>query len=65
VEVPAEALEAAEKKIGVFEPAAALNGLAGLETTPAGKPVKVTWTEPVKPLSGSTERLIGELVAPC
>jgi hypothetical protein len=65
VEVPGEALAAAEKRMGVLEPAATLNGLAGLETTPTGKPVNVTWTEPVKPLSGSTERLIGELVAPC
>src|SRR5580700_10137035 len=65
VEVPIEALAAAENRIGVFEPAATLNGLEGFETTPAGKPVKVTWTEPVKPLSGLTDRLTEELVAPC
>jgi hypothetical protein len=42
VEFPVEAFGAAEKRMGALEPAAMLNGLGGLETTPAGKPVRVT-----------------------
>jgi hypothetical protein len=56
---------AAEKRMGVLELAAMVNGLTGLEMMSAGKPVGVTWTEPLKPLSGLTERLIVELVTPC
>ena len=65
VEFPVEALAAAEKRIGALAPAAMLKGVGGLATTPAGKPARVIWTEPVKPLSGLTERLTAELVVPC
>ena len=65
VEFPVEALIAAEKRIGALDPAAMLNGLTGFEMTPRGKPVRVTWTEPVKPLSEVTDRLTAGLVAPC
>jgi hypothetical protein len=46
-------------------PAATLKGLAGLEVAPAGRLLSVTWTLPVNPLTGITETLIAELVAPC
>jgi hypothetical protein len=36
-----------------------LKGLAGLAITPEGKPVNVTWTVPVKPLSGLMDKLTG------
>jgi len=65
VEFPVEAFAAAEKRTGMLEPAAMLKGLAGLATTPEGKPERVTWTEPVKPLSGLTDNLTAWLVAPC
>ena len=65
VEFPVEALDAAENRMGVLEPVTILNGLGGLETTPAGRPVRVTWTVPVKPLSGLTDKLTAGLVAPC
>jgi hypothetical protein len=42
VEFPVAVLMAAENRIGVPEPAAMLKGLEGLETTPAGKPLRVT-----------------------
>jgi hypothetical protein len=62
---PVEALASAEKRTDVLDPAATLKGLDGLETTPAGKPARVTWTVPLKPLVGLTERLTAGLVAPC
>jgi len=65
VKFPVLALGVAEKRTGVLEPAAMLKGLAGLEMTPEGNPVNVTWTEPVKPLSGSMDKLTGGPVAPC
>ncbi len=52
VKFPVPTLGAAEKRTGALEPAAMLKGLDGLEMTPEGKPVNVTWTVPVKPLSG-------------
>lgn len=64
-EFPVPVLVAAEKRTGVFELAATLKGLRGFEMTPAGKPVSVTWTDPVKPLSGLTDKITPELVAPC
>jgi hypothetical protein len=65
VKFPVLALGAAEKRTGALEPAAMLKGLAGLEMTPEGKPVNVTWTVPVKPLSGSMDKLTGGPVAAC
>jgi len=65
VELPVEAFAAAEKRTGALEPTGMLKGLAGLETTPEGKPERVTWTEPVNPLSGLTDKLTAWLVAPC
>jgi hypothetical protein len=65
VKFPVLVLGAAEKRTGALEPAAILKGLAGLEMTPDGKPVQVTWTVPVKPLSGSTDKLTAGAVAPC
>lgn len=65
VEFPVEAFMAAENKTGVLDPAETVKGLTGFEMTPAGKPVRVTWTEPVKPLSGFTDNIIAGLVAPC
>jgi hypothetical protein len=65
VEFPVEALGAAEKRTGVLEPAAMRKELDGFETTPAGKPVSVTWTEPVKPLTELTDKLTVGLVPPC
>jgi hypothetical protein len=44
---------------------ATLKGLEGLEVTPLGRELSDTWTEPEKPLSGFTETLMAELVAPC
>jgi hypothetical protein len=64
-EFPVEALSAAEKRMGVAEVAATLKGLVGLETTPVGRPVSVTWTVPMKPFNGLTESVIAELVEPC
>jgi hypothetical protein len=65
VEFPIEAFMAAENKRGVLDPAETLNGLMGFEMTPVGKPVRVTWTESVKPLSGLMDNVIAGLVAPC
>jgi len=65
VKFPVAALGAAEKRTGLLAPAAMLKGLAGLEMTPEGKPVNVTWTAPVKPLNGSMDRLTAGAVAPC
>jgi hypothetical protein len=42
-----------------------LKGLGGLEVTPAGRPVKVTCTEPVKPFRGLTESVTALLLMPC
>lgn len=64
-EFPVEVFGAAEKRTGVLELPATVKGLAGFEMTPAGIPVSVTWTEPVKPLSGLTDNFTAELVAPC
>ena len=64
-EFPVAVFGAAEKRTGVLEPAAMLKGLTGLEITPAGKPVRVTWIVPVKPLSGLTDNITAGLVAPC
>jgi hypothetical protein len=64
VNFPATVFAAAEKRMGVLEPAAVLKGLLGLETTP-GKAVRVTWPQPVKPLPGSTDRVTAGLVVPC
>jgi hypothetical protein len=65
VEFPVNAFVAAGKRTGVLEPTATLKGLTGFEMTSAGKPVRVTWTEPVKPLSEVTDRLTAGLVEPC
>src|ERR1700675_1693548 len=65
VEFPVDALVAAEKSTGVLEPAATLKGFGGFERTPAGRPVRETWTVPVKPLSGLTDSFTAWLVAPC
>lgn len=65
VEFPVEAFAAAEKRRSALDPAATLKGLGGLETTSAGRPVSVTWTVPVKPLSGLMNSLTAGLVAPC
>ena len=65
VKFPVAVLAAAEKRTGVLEPAAMLNGLAGFETTPEGKPANVTWTVPVKPLSAPMNKLTGGPVAAC
>src|SRR5277367_1917297 len=65
VEFPVAVLMAAENRIGALEPAVTLKGLTGFDTTPAGKPLSVTWTVPVKPLSGSAESVTDVLVAPC
>jgi hypothetical protein len=65
VKFPVATFEAAENRMGVLEPAATLNGLDGLATTFAGKPARVIWTLPVKPLSGLTETPTAELMAPC
>jgi hypothetical protein len=46
------------------EPALTVSGNAGLVVAPAGSPEMVTETEPVKPFAATTERVIGELVAP-
>ena len=42
VKLPVAALVAAEKSKEIGAPALILNGLAGLETTPEGKPVRAT-----------------------
>jgi len=65
VEVPVEAFIAAENRTGALEPGETLKGLTGFEITPVGKAERVTWTEPVKPLSGFTDNVIAGLVAPC
>lgn len=65
VKFPVLALGAAEKRTGVLEPAAMLKGLAGLAITPEGKPVNVTWTVPVKLLSGAMDKMAGGLVPAC
>jgi len=64
VKLPAAALAEAPKMIGALAPAATLKGLDGFEVTPAGSELRVTWTEPEKPLSGFTETFTAELVAP-
>jgi hypothetical protein len=65
VEFPVEAFVAAENRTCALEPAETLKGLTGFEMTPVGKPVRVTWTEPLKPLSGFTDNVIAGLVPPC
>lgn len=65
VKVPVAAVAAAENNTEVLAPALTLNGLRGLEMTPAGKSVRVIWTVPLKPLSELTDKMTGELVAPC
>jgi hypothetical protein len=65
IKVPGVAVAATENSTEVLAPALTLNGLTGLEMTPAGKPVRVIWTVPLKPLSGLTDKVTGELVAPC
>jgi hypothetical protein len=65
VEFPIEVFVAAENRTAALEPAETVKGLTGFEMTPAGKPVRVTWTEPVKPLSGLIDNVIAGLVAPC
>ena len=65
VEFPVEAFGAAEKRTGALEPVAMLKELTGFEMTPLGNPVRVTWTDPVKPLSAVTDRLTAGLVVPC
>lgn len=42
LKVPVAALAAAEKTKEIGAPALILNGLAGFETTPEGKPVRAT-----------------------
>jgi hypothetical protein len=65
VEFPVGAFTAAENRSGALEPADTVKGLTGFEMTPAGKPARVTRTEPVKPLRGLTDNIIAGLVAPC
>jgi hypothetical protein len=65
VEFPVEAFAAAEKISDVLEPATTLKGLVGFETTPWGRPLRTTWTVPVKPLRGLMDSLTDELVVPC
>jgi hypothetical protein len=55
----------AENKTDALAPAATLNGLAGFDVTPVGKPESATCTLPEKPFNAVTERLIAELVVPC
>jgi len=65
VKFPVDAFGTAEKRTGVLEPAGMLKGLIGFERTPAGTPLRVTWTEPVKPLIGVTDNITAGLVPPC
>ena len=65
VEFPVEVFVEAENRTGALKPAETVKGLTGFEITPVGKPVRVTRTEPVKPLSGFIDNVIAELVAPC
>ena len=65
VEFPVEVFGAAEKRTGALEPVAMPSGVTGFEMTPADNPVRVIWTEPVKPLSGLTDNITAELVEPC
>src|SRR6266851_5353431 len=65
VKFPVAAFGAAPKTTEMLEPATTLKGLAGLEMTPVGRPVSVTCTLPVNPLTGFTETLSAELVLPC
>jgi len=65
VKFPVAALAAAPIRRGTAAPAATVNGLRGLDVTPAGSALRVTCTEPLKPFNAFTEILIAELVAPC
>ena len=65
MEFPVEVFVAAENRTAALEPAETVKGLTGFEITPAGKPVRVTRTEPVKPLSGLIDNVIAGLVPPC
>jgi hypothetical protein len=65
VNEPVAAFAVAPKMIWVFAPDASVKGLAGLEMTPAGRPLSEICTLPVNPFSGLTETLRELFVAPC
>jgi hypothetical protein len=54
-----------QRQLAVFAPEVVLNGLAGFDTTPLGKPASVIRIEPVKPFWPATVTVMGALVAPC
>src|SRR5277367_3748515 len=63
--LPMATFVAAPKMTEVCAPAATVNEPAGLAVTPAGIPVKVTCTEPLKPFSAVTITFTAELEEPC
>ena len=64
VKVPARADASAPKSSEAFAPELTLNGLAGLDVTPAGRPLSVICTEPEKPLEPTMPSATGALVPP-
>src|SRR5216683_3060866 len=62
---PVGALTAAPKTTGALVFAGTVKGLAGFDSTPAGKPPSVICTTPLKPFCPFTEILSAEVVAPC
>jgi hypothetical protein len=65
VKLTVATLDPAPKTTEALMPAATLKGLTGLEVTPEGSALSVTRTAPVNPLTGFTETVKAELVAPC
>src|SRR5258708_36240174 len=65
MKLPVAALVEAPKTKTAFAPDVMLNGLAGFDATPFGRPARVTWTAPVKPFWPATETVSGGPVAPC
>src|SRR5260370_4403490 len=65
MKLPVAALVEAPKTKTAFAPDVMLNGLAGFDATPFGRPARVTWPAPVKPFWPATETVSGGPVAPC
>ena len=64
VEFPVAVVAAAPKIMEAFAPAATVNGLPGLDVTPAGRLASVISTEPAKPFVALMETMTGWLTPP-
>jgi len=65
VVLPVPVVTAAPRITETFAPAEMVNGLAGLEVTPAGRFASVICTESTKPCSALTATVTGGLTPPC